>query len=180
MGFYQYKICVFGDGAVGKTTLVNRYIKDKFITDLKMTIGVELYSKTIDLNGDTISLKIWDFAGQNENRFKHLLPNYVSGASGGIFMYDITRFITIKNIDNWMEMVDIGLQMWNTEIPLLMVGGKKDLESDRSVDIDYALDLAKAYDMYDLIECSSKTGENVHYVFQSIANKMIEYHSGKD
>ncbi|MCK4688545.1 MAG: GTP-binding protein, partial [Candidatus Lokiarchaeota archaeon] len=81
----MFKICIFGDGGVGKTTLVKRYMTGVFKGDSTMTIGVDFHVKKLEINGLNVSLQIWDFAG--EDRFRFLLPSYVIGASGGIFMY---------------------------------------------------------------------------------------------
>lgn len=170
----HYKIALFGDGGVGKTTLVNRYITGKFSEEHKMTIGVEFYTKLLEINNQGVSLKIWDFAGDNQNQFKNLLPNYAQGASGGIFMYDITRFHSIKNIDSWLKTLLKGFTIGEERIPILLVGGKSDLEENRSVDKVYAEEVAKIYNLYDVIECSSITGQNVEEIFRSITNKILE------
>ena len=101
----QYKIALFGDGGVGKTTLINRFISGRFGDSFKMTIGVDLYTKRLEVNGKVVSLRIWDFAGDNQNQFRNLLPNYVLGAAGGIFMYDITRIHSLRNVDEWLKIL---------------------------------------------------------------------------
>ncbi len=170
----RFKVALFGDGGVGKTTLVNRYITGKFSSDFKMTIGVEFYSKTIEIENKRVSLKIWDFAGQTHNQFKNLLPNYISGASAGIFMYDITRFASIRNIDEWLKILMKGLEGIYKKIPILLVGGKSDLENERSVEKDYASEVAKTKSFYNFLECSSVSGQNIETVFTSLARKMME------
>ena len=90
MSYARYKMCIFGDGGVGKTTLVNRYISGKYSEAFKMTIGVDFYTKNIEIQGTRVNLQIWDFA--SEHQLKNLMPNYVIGAFGGIFMYDINAF----------------------------------------------------------------------------------------
>ena len=93
---------------------------------------------------------------------------------GVIFMYDTTRFLTIKHLDEWMEMLRTGLEGEELNIPLLLVGGKNDLKEDKSVDSDYVRNLGQAYHFYDFLECSSMTGENVEYIFLSLALKMLQ------
>ena len=170
----RFKIALFGDGGVGKTTLINRYLTGRFINDFNMTIGVEFYTKTFSIANKRVSLKIWDFAGHNQFQFKNLLPNYMSGASGGIFMYDITRFASIKNVDAWLQILMQGLSGYDHKIPILLVGGKCDLKKQRSVEMDYAMEIAKEKYFYDFIECSSVTGENIKNIFDSIAIKMLK------
>ena len=72
MSYYRFKTCIFGDGGVGKTTLVNRYVTGKYQEDFKMTIGVDFYTKVCEIDGNRVHLQIWDFGG--ENQFKNLLP----------------------------------------------------------------------------------------------------------
>ena len=89
-------------------------------------------------------------------------------------MYDITRFASIKNVDAWLQVLMKGLKETGNKIPILLVGGKKDLEKNRSVEINYVKDIADKNRFYDFIECSSITGENVERIFLSIGKKMLE------
>ena len=174
MSYVRYKMCIFGDGGVGKTTLINRYISGKYSEDFRMTIGVDFYTKNIEVEGIRVNLQIWDFAG--EQQFKNLLPNYVIGASGGIYMYDISRFYSLTHIENWINLLNKAPDRQGEKLPLLLVGGKKDLtlEGKRSVEEDYATEQGKKFGVFDYIECSSKTGENVELIFYKMALKMLE------
>jgi len=153
----MYKICILGDGGVGKTTLVNRYLTGAFKDHLKITIGVNFYVKKFEFNERIVTLQIWDFAG--EDRFRFILPSYLLGASGAIFMYDITRFSSFRNFNSWMEVFEEGSKRNEVEMPLLMVGGKKDLDYKRAVSLDDARAITDSHDgIYEYIECSAKTG----------------------
>ena len=167
-----FKICIFGDGGVGKTTLINRYLTGVFKSDSDITIGVDFHVKKIKIGNLLVSLQIWDFAG--ESRFRFLLPSYVLGASGGIFMYDITRFSSLKNFPEWIEIFRKGfVGSQDKQLPVLMVGSKLDLSYKRAVSSKEAYDLAKEQDLYGYIECSSKDGRNVEDIFTEIAKLMI-------
>jgi len=174
MSYARYKMCIFGDGGVGKTTLVNRYISGKYSEDFRMTIGVDFYTKSIEIQGIRVNLQIWDFAG--EHQFKNLLPNYVIGASGGIFMYDISRFHSVTHLEDWINLLNKAPDRQEKKLPILLVGGKKDLafEGKRVIEEDYASELGKKFGVFDFIECSSKTGENVELIFYNMALKMLE------
>jgi small GTP-binding protein len=174
MSFARYKMCIFGDGGVGKTTLVNRFITGQYSEDYSMTIGVDFYTKNIDVEGISVNLQIWDFAG--EHQFKSLLPNYVIGASGGIFMYDISRFSTLKNLDEWLNILRKAPDEEEYTFPILLVGGKSDLEFEgkRVINSEYAAEYGKERGLDNFIECSSKTGENVEKIFYTIAYIMME------
>ena len=174
MSYARYKMCIFGDGGVGKTTLINRYITGKYSEDYSMTIGVDFYTKNIEVEEISVNLQIWDFAG--EHQFKSLLPNYVIGATGGIFMYDISRFKSLTNLDEWLNILKKAPDEEKYDFPILLAGGKSDLELEgkRSIDTEYAQKFGKEHGLFEFLECSSKTGENVELIFQTIALKMMK------
>ncbi|MFX1500131.1 MAG: Rab family GTPase [Promethearchaeota archaeon] len=167
-----FKLCIFGAGGVGKTTLIKRYVTKIFEEDIKMTIGADFSIKNISVDGKSVTLRIWDFAG--EERFRVLLPSFAKGADGGIFMFDITRYSSVKDIDDWLSIFEYFVSEKELKIPIIMVGGKSDLEEKRSVESDEAIELANKYKLRSYIECSSKTGENVEEIFESITKIMIE------
>ncbi|TFG07556.1 MAG: GTP-binding protein [Promethearchaeota archaeon] len=170
----SFKLCIFGDSRVGKTTLTHRYVTDRFIQDTKATLGVDIVSKDIEINGDIVKLQIWDFGG--EIKFRSFLPVYARGSSGGIFMYDITRKETLDHVAEWLSIFRKHAGAEDFQVPILIVGGKRDLKEYRRVSIEDAIDQARNHNMYEVIECSSKTGENVEEVFQSITRKLYEIH----
>ena len=165
-----YKCCIFGDGGVGKTTLVNRYMTGVFKGDTTLTIGVDFHIKDVDIGDTRIRLQIWDFAG--EKQFRSLLPSYVRGASAGMFMYDITRYSSVKNMEEWLEVFAEGLKVDKENIdniPLMMVGGKKDLEYKRAVPREEAVQVANEYGFEAFLETSAKTGFHVEMAFNTLA-----------
>jgi len=168
-----FKMCIFGDSRVGKSTLINRYITAKFDHDLKSTLGAAILMKFIETETMRITLQIWDFAG--ETRFKSLLPSYAQGSSAAIFMCDLSNPDSITNIDKWFLTFNEGLNNQDPKFPLIVVGGKLDLEEQRSFsrkDIEAVLTVRKEFNY---LECSSKTGENVDLLFQTIVDKMLIY-----
>ncbi len=167
-----FKLCLFGDGGVGKTTLIKRYLTKVFDKDLKMTIGADFSVKELNLDGKNARLRIWDFAG--EERFKVLLPSFAKGADGGIFMFDTTRYASLNNIEDWLSIFERSTSEQHIEIPIIMVGGKIDLENQRSVESEEAQDLANKYNLHGYFESSSKTGDNVEEIFEFITRIMIE------
>ena len=171
---YLAKVCLFGDGGVGKTTLINRYLTGIFKTDSTITIGVDFHVKKVDVNGKRVSLQIWDFAG--EERFRFLLPKYVAGASAGIFMYDITRYSSLKNFDEWIEIFKNGFvnSGKTNQLPVIMVGGKLDLQFKRAVSSKEAFEIARKHRLYGFVECSSKDGRNVEDIFYETAKLMLQ------
>jgi len=168
----MFKVCFFGDGGVGKTTLIGRYLTGIFKSDQTLTIGVDFHVKKVRVGDKLVSLQIWDFAG--ESRFRFLLPSYVVGSSGGIFMYDVTRFSSLKNFPQWIEIFKKGFTgAIDKQLPVLMVGSKLDLSYKRAVSSNEAYALAKEHNLYAYIECSSKDGRNVEDIFTEIAKLML-------
>ena len=164
-----FKIVIFGDAGCGKTTLTHRYLTNLFKADSKMTIGVEFQVKSLEIEGKKVKLQIWDFGG--EERFRFLLPTYVRGATGGVFMYDITNYSTLAHIDDWLLVVEKELDY---RLPVIGVGGKADLADDREVTSEEGIKIAKSRDLDGFIECSAKTGENVNKTFEALTRLMLQ------
>jgi len=165
----SFKVCIFGDSGVGKTSLTYRYVSERFVQDTKSTIGVDIVAKDIKIRNYNIKLQIWDFGG--EERFKSFLPIYSRGSSGGIYMYDITNVGSLDNIDQWLSLFRKNLI--EGDIPILGVGGKSDLIYEREISYDKAKFVATQNEIYEIIECSAKTGENIEKIFESITIKML-------
>ncbi len=166
-----FKVCIFGAGGVGKTTLIRRFLTKIFEDDIKMTIGADFSVKNVEIEGKQVTLRIWDFAG--EERFRVLLPSFAKGADGGIFMFDITRYSSIKEINDWLSIFEYFVSETKMKIPILMVGGKSDLEDKRSIESEDALELSKKLNLQGYFECSAKTGNNVEEIFDHIAKIIL-------
>lgn len=114
------KLLVLGDGAVGKTSIVNRYVDDQFQEDYIATIGVNLKTKTLEEKD--ITLSIWDLYGQRSLSPGKHSSNYI-GAEGAMLVFDSTRKVTLNHLDRWME----DLFKVVGKIPVIFLGNKKDL-----------------------------------------------------
>lgn len=163
-----YKIITAGDGAVGKTTLLRRYVEGKFIFDTQMTLGVEIFTKRIKYKDEMVMLQLWDFGGQEQFRF--MLSSYMLGAKGALIMFDLTRYSTINSIDDWVKIC----RSANPSLPLILIGGKADLVKDIMVSDDIVLEIKKKYNFIDYLKTSAKTGENVGKAFELLVKKISE------
>ncbi|MHA1350402.1 MAG: Rab family GTPase [Promethearchaeota archaeon] len=167
----QFKLPIFGDAGVGKTTLTHRYLHGLFKESYHHTIGVDFFLKRFEMDGKKVSLQIWDFAG--EEKFRFLLPGIINGAHGTILMFDITRYVTFKNIANWLSVFNEANEIHDQKVPVLLVGSKTDLEGLRTVPSDEGRKFVKDNNLVGYIEFSSKNGENVDELFKAITKVMI-------
>jgi len=171
---FTFKIMMLGDASVGKTSLTIRYISGFFLEDLKLTIGVDFYSKTTNFKGKKVKLQIWDFGG--EERFRFLLSQYCKGANAAFFLYDITNSITIDHLPDWTQII----REHAGDIPIMLVGSKLDLEEFRAVPRNEGILAAKKYNLSSFVELSSKTGQNVEEAFNLMTESLFEkYSEGK-
>ena len=165
---YTFKLMMLGDASVGKTSLTLRYISGYFMEDLKLTIGVDFYSKTTLFNEKKVKLQMWDFGG--EERFRFLLSQYCKGANGAFFLYDITNVRSIDHLPEWTQIVRENAG----DIPIMLIGSKKDLDEFRAVPREDGILAAKKYNLASFIELSSKTGENVENAFKVMTETLFE------
>ncbi len=159
---YVYKIIAAGDGGVGKTALLQRYVEGKFNEKTQLTIGVEFFSKSLEFEGNQFVLQLWDFGGQE--RFRFMLEGYMKGAKGALLIFDLSRLDTLNNLQEWVTL----LRKYNMSLPLLIVGTKLDLIDNSKIPNDYINDLTMKYNSFDLVKVSSKTGENIEKTFEKI------------
>jgi len=122
-GMYDatFKIIIFGDADCGKVELTQRFLTNLFVPDQTMTIGVDFEVKSLTVDGYKVKLQIWDFGG--EERFRFLLPTYIRGARGGIFLYDITNYSSLAHIDDWLSAIRKEIRAEDI-FPILVVGNK--------------------------------------------------------
>ena len=167
---FIFKVLTAGDGGVGKTSLLHRYVNNSFKEDMKLTIGVEFFMKEVDIgDGNEYRLQLWDFGG--ESQFKNVLPSYVQGAMGALLMFDLTRAITLRGLAEWVDL----LKTENPKIPIIFIGTKLDLVEKISVEDDYALEQKEKFGLLDYIKVSSKTGENVSKVFEILTENLKKF-----
>jgi len=169
------KVVTAGDGGVGKTTLLHRYIEGKFLADTRMTIGVEFFLKELIIDHKPVLLQLWDFGGQE--RFRFLLDRYAIGARGAFLMFDLTRPITFESIEHWLSIVRIS----DPTMPVLLLGTKEDLLEDHEpIDKKYIEENCEKYNLFNYLRVSSKTGDNVNAAFKIMADEIVRYTKEKD
>ena len=168
------KIVIAGEGAVGKSSFLNKVINDTFSETSTMTRGVDFYSAKVNMevDGETYELILWDFGGQDH--FRDILHDFVDGASGAMLLFDLSRFNTLDRLEEWIEMLTK-----YAPIPILILGTKFDLvDIESEVDSYYDEMLSKIVDAYEVIfnyqKISSKTGYNVRKPFKLLIRRLNE------
>jgi len=170
----KYKIIIAGAKDVGKSSLIARFCDNVFKEDMKTTIGVDFKRKNMTIKGAhndiSLELNIWDFAG--EEKYRTLFPAYANGASAAFILFDTTRRETLKDIDNWVEIIDKNA---GSNIVKQIIATKIDLKSKREVSKKDAEFFFKKYEWCtDITSTSSKTGENVENAFIIVVKKIIK------
>ena len=160
------KILILGDSSVGKTSLLLRYVDGYFPSIYVATIGIEYKNKTINMNGLNITLQIWDTAGQE--RFKSITQNFMKGADGIIYVYDITQKSSFDNIKTWIRQSEEATEGFKK----IIVGNKTDLENERKVKKETLQKFCETNGI-DGYEISAKLGTNVSSVFGALVKLII-------
>lgn len=167
---YVFKILLLGDGGVGKTSLLRRYIDNTFEPDYKSTIGVQFMTKVVDTEDTTTKLVIWDVAGQSKfTSYRHL---YYKDAEGIILIYDITRPKTFENLPIWIE---DSLKHTAKDTKIALLGNKADLVDKRVVSREHGEKFSKTNPNIVLFEeTSARTGENVNEAYMKLVKVILE------
>ncbi|KAG2489601.1 hypothetical protein HYH03_011881 [Edaphochlamys debaryana] len=167
---YLFKVVIVGDSGVGKSNLLSRFALDKFCPDAKATIGVDFATRSIQVDGKTITAQVWDTAGQE--RYRALVDTYYRGAVGALLVYDITNLATFENVERWLKEIR-GLADQNMVI--MLVGNKSDLKHQRRVKTQEAQAFAEREGLF-FTETSALDATNVEEAFRRLLTEV--YHIG--
>jgi small GTP-binding protein len=170
MSARTFKIVVVGEGAVGKTSLVKRFVDRIFTRDMKSTIGLDFSSKVLKVDGVEKILQIWDLGGQPH--FKSIADMFFKGASGIVAVFDVSRRESLLNLVEWINHVHsvIGRK------PMVIVGNKVDLRRAGSRGMVYVSkeDGTSFADRYEspYVETSAKESISVDEAFKSLLHRL--------
>ncbi|MFX0043065.1 MAG: Rab family GTPase [Candidatus Hodarchaeota archaeon] len=165
---YIIKIVLLGEANVGKTSLLYRWIENKFRENYKSTLGVNLLKKDMNITGyGEVSAQIWDLGGQES--FKSLRRLYLEGANGALLLYDVTNKESYEKLDDWIQ----SFKKDRENEPIILIGNKSDLKDKIKIKDKDANQFAKKNNM-DIIITSAKTGENVERSFIELTTKILK------
>ncbi|XP_069081843.1 ras-related protein Rab-5B-like [Pleurodeles waltl] len=162
----QFKLVLLGDMAVGKSSLVLRFVKGQFDEFQETTIGAAFLAQSVCLDDTTVKFEIWDTAGQE--RYHSLAPMYYRGAQAAIVVFDITKPETFDRAKAWVKELQ---RQASPNIVIALAGNKIDLAEKRMVEFEDAQTYAEDTGLL-FMETSAKTAMNVNELFLAIAQKM--------
>jgi small GTP-binding protein len=161
----QKKICMLGSYAVGKTSLVRRFVESIYSETYQTTVGVKVDRKLLDVDGVEVNLVLWDIYGEDD--FQKIRWSQVKGSSGYLLVADGTRRATFEKAFELEEKC----RSEAGEIPFIFVINKSDLILEWEVDAALEAELAER--KWTVLRGSAKTGENVQEAFGQLAKKMV-------
>lgn len=161
----QKKICMLGASGVGKTSLIRQFVQSIYSEKYHTTIGVKIDKKNLIVEGEELTLLLWDLQGEDEN-FK-IRPSFLRGASGFLLVVDLTRHETLVTAFSIQQMLE--REVGN--LPFLVLFNKSDLTENIEISDEEVADLQK-YD-WQILQTSAKSGECVEEAFQTLAKTML-------
>ncbi|CAJ0565400.1 unnamed protein product, partial [Mesorhabditis spiculigera] len=162
----QFKLVLLGESAVGKSSLVLRFVKGQFHEYQESTIGAAFLTQTVVLDDATVKFEIWDTAGQE--RYHSLAPMYYRGAQAAIVVYDITNADSFQKAKNWVKELQ---RQASPNIVMALAGNKADVANRRAVEYEEAQAYAEDNSLL-FMETSAKSSMNVNDIFMAIARKL--------
>jgi small GTP-binding protein len=165
----KYKVVLAGEGAVGKTTLINRFVTGSFSTDYKATIGVQIFSKKLFIKGQEVNLQIWDIAGQT--LFRKFRTRFFANARGALLVFDLTVPASLYYLRQWIS----DIKQITKEIPFVLIGNKNDLTNLQAISAEDITEflMKNNSDVKAYYDTSALTGENVEQSFHDLVRNMI-------
>ena len=158
-----FKIIVVGASGVGKSAMVQRLTSSEFKTDLASTVGVEVATHELNVDGKDVKLLIWDTAGQE--RFRSVSRAYFRNAVGAILVFDITKRDSFDEVEMWLNDIH---SLSHPNAVILLAGNKSDLASEREIAVGEVNEFVAQHQL-EYFETSAKDGANINEIFVRLA-----------
>ena len=163
-----FKILTIGESEVGKTSILRRFVQNKFVKNHLSTIGIDYLTKTVNIYGKEIKLKIWDTAGQE--RYHYITNQVFKGADGVILVYDVNEENSFSKITNWSEQINTNAS--EEEITLILIGNKIDM-SNRAVSKEKGQEKANSLNI-GYYETSALNGIGINEAFEGLTKEIMK------
>ncbi|KAM9495073.1 ras-related protein Rab-32a isoform 1-T1 [Clarias gariepinus] len=175
---YLFKVLVIGDKAVGKTSIVKRYVHQLFSENYKSTIGVDFALKVLNWDSKTlVRLQLWDIAGQE--RFGNMTRVYYKEAVGAFVVYDVTRSSTFEAVSKWKHDLDSKVKLANgNPIPAVLLANKCDQKKDGSHNASHLDSYCKEAGFLGWFETSAKDNINVDEAARFLVEHILQNDKG--
>ena len=171
MTMIQKKICMLGGFAVGKTSLVARFVHSIFSDKYHSTVGVKIDKKPVKVDGQDVTLMLWDVNGQDD--FQAVQPSHLRGMSGYLLVVDGTRRATLETAQQLQDKATATVG----DVPFLLLLNKSDLGPSWEVDEEMFMKLVEQG--WRVVRTSAKTGDGVEAAFEKLARDMLERQSAQ-
>ena len=162
----QFKLLLIGEQAVGKSSLMNRYVDNVFEVNIMGTAGLDLKKKVVEINKEKVKVYIFDTAGQE--RFRTIAKNQYKKADAIIIIYDVTDRKSFECVNDWINSIKSDV---DPVMERLLIGNKIDLVNERTVSQEEGNKIAEKYSM-PFIETSAKESLNVEEAFIKVINNL--------
>lgn len=168
------KVIILGDSGVGKTSLMHRYVNNKYSQQYKATIGADFLTKEVNVDDKVATMQVWDTAGQE--RFQSLGVAFYRGADCCVLVYDVTNTKSFENIRTWRDEFLVHANVSSPEtFPFVILGNKIDSEENKKiVNTKSAQELAQSLGNVPLFFTSAKDAINVDNAFEEIARNALQ------
>lgn len=177
----MFKIIVIGNSAVGKTSIVNRFVGDRFDHNYKATIAADFQVKILNIQGNEIRLQIWDLVGM-DTTFAGINRSFCRNASGAILVGDLTEPGTIESTAEWKRQVEEIVAVNDSPIPMILALNKLDLVDEKEANGEPLEDFQKQENLDEFalesgfigaVRVSAKNDTNIAQVFSQLVRQML-------
>lgn len=169
----SFKVVLLGEGGVGKSSFLFRYIDGLFRSEYVATMRLDFNIKEVHVAGQLVKLQIWDTVGQERQNRTALAKSYVRGANGCVLLFDVTNRATFEVVSEWVRIYRDYTGAQTEADNIVLAGNKTDLQANRQVAREEAEEKARELGAV-YFETSAKTGEEVDAAFLALAKEMLK------
>ena len=170
MNLMKQKVVFLGDSSVGKTSIINQYVNNKFTLKYKATVGVDLSTKLVAINDTIIQLQIWDPSGTE--RFRSINESFFRGTDGYILACSLTSMESFENYTAWMNDIN---SILGTTVPFVAVANKADIDEVEWIVSRTRFENWCAQQNVEGYYVSAKDNLNIEKAFSTLTEKIMEH-----